>query len=63
MFKLLIMETKEVKKNCYLVRCHSIGREPVCDLVLKTHSDMKKYVEELRKTWTFVDAGKVDFLL
>ena len=55
------METKEEKKFCYLVRCHSIGREPVCDLVLKTRNDMKKYVEELRKEWTFVDAGIVDF--
>lgn len=57
------METKNAKHSWYLVRCHSIGREPEYTLVFKTRSDMKKYVEELRKEWFFVEAGRVDFSL
>lgn len=55
------METKKVKEYLYLVRCHSIGKDPKYDLVSKTRSDMKKYVKELRKEYLFVDAGRVDF--
>ena len=57
------MKTKKEEEYLYLVRCHSIGVDPECFFVSKTRSDMKKYVEELRKEWTFVDAGKVDFSL
>lgn len=57
------METKKVKEYWYFVRCHSIGKEPEYDVVLKTRSDMKKFLKELRKEWTFVDAGRIDFTL
>lgn len=55
------MESKKVKEYWYFVRCHSVGKKAEYDLVLKTRSEMKKLVKELREKWTFVNVGRVDY--
>jgi hypothetical protein len=55
------MESKKVKQYWYFVRCHSVGKKAEYDLVLKTRSEMKKFVKELREEWTFVNVGRVDY--
>ena len=57
------MKTKEVEQYWYFVRCHNLGEKAEYDLVFKSRSEMVKYVEELRKVWMFVAAGRVDYSL